>query len=60
MESNVDKIVKDAKQVVDAFGAEGTKVLTVLYRLLSEGKPVEPGRVASALNLPVNEATSLI
>ncbi len=60
MDSNVEKIVQDAKKLVDAVGAEGMNVLTVLYRLLSDGKPVEPERVASALNLPVNEATSLI
>ena len=60
MESNVEKIAKEAKQTIDAFGPEGMRVLTVLYRLLSDGKPVEPERVASALNLPVKEATSLI
>jgi len=60
LESNVEKIAKEAKQTIDAFGPEGMKVLTVLYRLLSDGKPVEPERVASALNLPGNEATSLI
>ncbi len=60
MESNLEKIAKDVKQFIDAFGAEGMKVLTVLYKLLSDGKPVEPERVANALNLPVDDATSLI
>jgi len=60
LESNAENIVQDAKKLVDSVGAEGMKVLTVLYRLLSDGKPVGPERVASALNLPVSEATSII
>ena len=60
MESNLEKVAKDVKQFIDAFGADGMKVLTVLYKLLSDGKPVEPERVANALNLSVDDATSLI
>jgi len=62
LESNVEKVVRDAKKLVDSLRADQQimKVVAVLFRLLSDGKPIQPERVASSLNLPVSEATSLI